>query len=189
MAREASRDRNCIGYKESIVNWGAIEALGDIVGTFAVVVSLVYLATQLRQVNKISKAEAEREWFQSWHEITRNLGARAEVATLVRKGLHDYESLSLDERAQFHSHVCGIFDHTDLLRRLHEKGFVSNDLYESHLLICLAFISSTGGKQWWDDVSATLPVAPWLEKARAKMSKQISPITDWVSFLGNADDV
>ncbi len=171
------------------MNWVAIEALGDIVGTFAVVVSLVYLARQLRQVNKISKAEAEREWFQSWHEINRNLGATAEVATLVRKGLHDYESLSLNERAQFYSLVCPIFDHTDLLRRLHEKGFVSDDLYESHLLICLAFISSTGGKQWWEDVAATLPVAPWLEKARAKMSNQIRPITDWVSFLGNADDV
>ena len=40
------------------MNWDAIGAIGNIIGAFAVVVSLIYLAIQIRTQNKQSKLSA-----------------------------------------------------------------------------------------------------------------------------------
>ena len=41
------------------MNWDAIGAVGEIVGAFAVVVSLIYLALQIRQTREHAKLETE----------------------------------------------------------------------------------------------------------------------------------
>ncbi len=41
---------------EGIMNWDAISAVGEIVGALAVVVSLIYLAAQIRQNTKVARA-------------------------------------------------------------------------------------------------------------------------------------
>lgn len=42
------------------MNWDAIGAIGEIAGALAVVASLIYLATQLRQNNKLIDLESEK---------------------------------------------------------------------------------------------------------------------------------
>ena len=42
------------------MNWDAIGAIGEIVGATAVVVSLIYLARQMRMSNKLARSEAFR---------------------------------------------------------------------------------------------------------------------------------
>ena len=42
------------------MNWEAIAAIGEVVGATAVVVSLVYLATQVLVSNRLARAEAWR---------------------------------------------------------------------------------------------------------------------------------
>lgn len=43
------------------MNWDAIGAIEEIIGALAVVISLVYLATQIRQNNKLAQAHTRHE--------------------------------------------------------------------------------------------------------------------------------
>jgi hypothetical protein len=71
------------------VNWEAISAIGQIVGAFAVVISLIYLAREIR-----SNARAAR--VASMDTIVRWLGQLAvhpHLRELYYRGIHDLDSL------------------------------------------------------------------------------------------------
>ena len=51
------------------MNWEAIGAIGEFMGGVVVVVSLVYLAAQIRQSNRHAEASAELSWIQGLNEI------------------------------------------------------------------------------------------------------------------------
>lgn len=75
------------------MNWEAIGAVGEIIGATAVVVSLVYLAGQIRTQNRQNRTAA-------MHEIS--MGFRDAIATfanignaeIITKANNDFESLS-----------------------------------------------------------------------------------------------
>jgi hypothetical protein len=89
------------------MNWDALGALGDLIGGFAVVASLIYLAVQVRhsarQTNentralRITSRQAVQEAFARW----RALLSDARLAELYLRGSQDYSALSRDERFQF----------------------------------------------------------------------------------------
>jgi hypothetical protein len=71
------------------VNWEAISAIGQIVGAFAVVISLIYLAREIR-----SNARAAR--YASMETLIWWLGQLAEhphLRELYYRGVHDFDSL------------------------------------------------------------------------------------------------
>lgn len=104
------------------MNWEAIGAMGEVVGVIAVIVTLLFLSNQIRQSNKLGRAEAERDWFSTWHGLVREAMDSEESVELFRRGLCEYSSMTPNQRAVFSTRVLAMFDHVDVLRRLHEKG-------------------------------------------------------------------
>ena len=73
------------------VNWEAISAIGQIVGAIAVVVSLIYLAREIR-----SNARSAR--IASLHDVNRWLGELVEhphLGELYYRGIQDFRSLKV----------------------------------------------------------------------------------------------
>ena len=71
------------------MNWEAISAIGQIVGAIAVVISLIYLAREIR-----SNARSAR--IASLHDVNRWLGELVEhphLAELYYRGIQDFRSL------------------------------------------------------------------------------------------------
>jgi|TARA_B110000438_G_C15708385_1_gene604198 hypothetical protein len=89
------------------MNWDAIGAIGEIIGAFAVVISLIYLATQIRNQNREAKISSVHEITEAFRlAITSFQDAqRAEVYT---RALNNYEGLSDAEKLQFISMVQGV---------------------------------------------------------------------------------
>ena len=100
------------------MNWDAIGAVGETVGAFAVVVSLIYLAIQIRSQNSQAKLSA-------LHEMSRELrGAAAKFAAgnnaeIFVRANEDYDSLTDAESVQLIVLV------TNLLRAW-ENAFLEN---------------------------------------------------------------
>jgi hypothetical protein len=79
------------------VNWEAISAVGQIVGALAVVISLIYLAREIR-----SNARSAR--IASLHDVNRWLGELVEhphLAELYYRGIRDFKSLKSADRVRF----------------------------------------------------------------------------------------
>jgi hypothetical protein len=83
------------------MNLNDLANLGQIIGALAVVISLFYVASQIRQnTNAVRSATAQtvHEHFAKWYHL---VAADDELAQIVAKGLRDYGSLSEKERVRF----------------------------------------------------------------------------------------
>ena len=98
------------------MNWEAISAIGQIVGAIAVVVSLIYLATEIRS-NARSARHLSLESVNRW---AGQLIAHPHLAELWTRGLNDFESLESGDRLRF-SYL------------LHQLFYIFGELYNQKL--------------------------------------------------------
>jgi hypothetical protein len=91
------------------MNWPAISAVSGIVSAIAVVVTLIYLAIQIRDSAKASRSEAVTDatgGIQAWYL---QLGSNPETAELFLKGVSKPAALSREGQFQFLMLVHSIF--------------------------------------------------------------------------------
>ena len=75
------------------MNWEAIGAIGEIAGALGVIVSLAYLASQIRTQNRESRLAAATEWTNQWNHFTGSLAENQGLAEIWLRGLRDHSSL------------------------------------------------------------------------------------------------
>jgi hypothetical protein len=85
------------------MNWEAIGAIGEILGALSVLITLVYLATQVNEAKRSTRAQIENAVLTSWSEKVAVVGQSKEKANLFLRGLNDYELLEPEERLIFHT--------------------------------------------------------------------------------------
>ena len=89
------------------MNWEAIIAIVEVVGLLAVVVSLIYVAVQVRQNSQLLERTIQTVRTQTYQYLVedfnfyRQLFMDREVTELYIRGLSDFRSLTPAERVQF----------------------------------------------------------------------------------------
>jgi hypothetical protein len=123
--------------------------LGDFFGGIAVIVTLVYLAFQIRQNTKLVQQSAE-QMFRSDSTAVVALAARSpENAEVYNKGLNDPESLSPNERAHFYLLMAANFYHFQQGYAAHREGALSEGVWNSQLQALQLYASRPGMRVWW----------------------------------------
>ena len=89
------------------MNWDAAGAIGEIVGAIAVVISLVYLALQIRNQNRETKAATVQQVLQTNANTISQL-QDPELAQIWITGLNDLDNLSDVERLRFVIYITTI---------------------------------------------------------------------------------
>lgn len=84
-----------------LMNWEAITALSQLVGSIAVVVSVLYLAIQLRSSTRVARVAAQDAAASALRDFTKPLMENAELGRLWRAGLENLDGLSPDDQARF----------------------------------------------------------------------------------------
>ena len=83
------------------MDWGAVGAIGEVLGAIGVIVSLLYVATQVRRNTRSIRASAYQALCDASARFTVTLGSDPQVAATFHKGLAGVEELSPNEAAQF----------------------------------------------------------------------------------------
>jgi hypothetical protein len=83
------------------MNWDAISAIAETVGTIAVLATLVYLTVQIKTANNQREIEALRHNWDGLNRICELLGESPERASIILRGRESLENLSDEERMVF----------------------------------------------------------------------------------------
>src|SRR5262245_51786326 len=83
------------------MNWDAISAVAELVGSLAVIATVGYMAVQIRQNSKLVASSVEESIRDGLNETTRILASDRETARVFWAGLADRASLAEEERFQF----------------------------------------------------------------------------------------
>ncbi len=126
-------------------------SIGEFLGGLAVLVSLVYLALQIRQNTTSVRAAASASVAESLSRVTEILSVEPELGRIWTQGLADYDSLDSDARARF----TNIF--LTYMRRLENafyqqsRGFLDPDHWQTTERRTTSIMSRPGATRWWSE--------------------------------------
>ena len=83
------------------MNWDALSAVSQLVGSLAVVLSVLYLAVQVHQSTRVAKVAMQDAAAAAMRDVTKPLMENAELERIWRVGLEDISALSIEESARF----------------------------------------------------------------------------------------
>jgi len=83
------------------VNWDAISAIAEGIGTIAIVVTLVYMATQMRMANKQRELETQQHINDRFDHVCESFSHSTERASIINRGRRSLSSLNDDDRLVF----------------------------------------------------------------------------------------
>src|SRR5204862_6573242 len=75
------------------VNWEAISAIGQLVGALAVVISLLYLAREVRRSAHATRVASMHSLSDKFNRWSQQLAEQPQLSELYYRGIHDSESL------------------------------------------------------------------------------------------------
>jgi hypothetical protein len=90
------------------MNWDAISAVGEIIGATAVVISLVYLAMQIRSQNKQSRIAAKHHMARELREVTA-VFATEDMTDIFVRANKSYEDITDAESVRFILLITNMF--------------------------------------------------------------------------------
>ena len=111
-----------MAFGEARLNWEIIGATGEWAGALAVVVTLFYLARQIRQNTKATKTGASYAVNESLSRLVGALRADGELADIWLRGCQDIELLNDVEHVRFTSHVLDMLNLAEYAYQLEKQG-------------------------------------------------------------------
>jgi hypothetical protein len=75
--------------------------IGELTAAIGVILSLVYLAAQIRQNTRSVRAASYQSWFDSYGALSNFILASPELHALIHRGTFDPEKLTPEERRRF----------------------------------------------------------------------------------------
>ena len=91
------------------VNWEAISAIGQVVGAIAVVVSLIYLANEVRRNTRETRDASMRWVSDNYTQWVRQVSGHPDLSELYYRGIQDFRSLKSGDLVRFSALMNQVF--------------------------------------------------------------------------------
>jgi hypothetical protein len=134
----------------TIVNWDVMGSIGEVAGAIGVIVSLVYLAIQIRQNSAWLKSTVIESAGTRTRDLTASVYADAELSRIVSIGFtRDAETLTLEQRQRFGLVMNSGMRGQEINFVHYKSGLLDEDSYEGLLQNMTVWTNSPLFTEWW----------------------------------------
>ena len=138
------------------MNWEAISTVAEIVGATAVVISLIYLAAQIRQNNRRVEEQTRALRLQAYDAagadfsaLRLQIGGSTQLSSLWRRSKGSYVSLAPDEKAQANELLHELmWAYQNIISRM-EGGTTDEVLWKLADKNVGYWMGNRGFREWW----------------------------------------
>ncbi len=136
-------------------------ALAELVAAIAVVISLIYLAFQVRQGNRVNSANARHAISQFALDFSM---FKAEHADRLAKVLEEKELSSGDLQFRWWNHMM-VFLHAETYYHHYELKLMPAKHWSGYVRYVRGYLESPGVRDFWDDVGPAFSVdfSNWID--------------------------
>ena len=131
------------------MNWEAIAAIGEVGGAIAVVVTLVYLARQIRQSTEATRVaayhQAQEQLWSVGASIATDPGLSEILARAFTAGL---DGLEIPDRLRLEWAMGSIYYGHESLLALYERGLIDPELWQNLVDNNLGLLGSPLGREY-----------------------------------------
>ena len=123
--------------------------LAEILGTATVVVSLIYLAVQVRQGNAQGQAQARYAFVQATSDINMTIAQDKQLASVWRRGMENPDALDPDEAIQLWMLMGQYCNAWLVMQQLHHVGQLPENQWHVVRTDIAGILCSPGGRAFW----------------------------------------
>jgi hypothetical protein len=131
------------------MNWEAISAVGQIVGAIGVIISVIYLAQQIRSNARQTRLASMRSMSDAFNQWLQSLAENSEFGDLYYRGMQDFASIQGADLPRF----SALMDH---LFRIYEdmyyqklEGHLDPRVWRGFEAPMRDIIAYPGAQAWW----------------------------------------
>lgn len=171
------------------MNWEAIGAVSESLGTLAVLVTLIYLAIQIRQNTSQQKREELVSIQHGQNAVVAQLQDPRVFGAYVRTAEDRYPSI--EDRGTSFSWVVQYLNHFQIVYQFHQNGSLDEEQYQLWAGIAAAVVAPKGIRRWWDEENGRLgfhsEVRELIDSRLNDFENPVIPLTEmWSQFSGEA---
>ena len=126
-------------------------SLGELIAAIATVVTLAYLALQIRRNTIVTKGEADRASRSDTQAMVRLLAGSSDVADLYVRGMADPQSLTPQELMRFRFVLSGFIAPLSQAYKDWRLGISSERELHERIAQTRAVFQSPGGRLYWQE--------------------------------------
>jgi hypothetical protein len=151
------------------MNWDAVGAVAELLGAVGVILSLVYLAAQIKQNTRASRASTIQQWAVTSSVEKQSVIGDAEFAKILVEGGSESAKLDAVEQVQFRLYWIQVFNTFEFLFLQREFDTIDQVFFESKLPAYKAILALPGVRTFWEE-NADLNFDP---RFRAFVEKEV----------------
>ena len=133
------------------MNWDAIGAIAEIIGAIAVVLSLVYVAVQIRSGTTALRTTLRDSAFNYMNEWNYALNSDPELPWIFKRGLRDPSDLNEKEATQFHHMLYSFLKVFENVYLHYLDGTIAREAWDNNKEILLLYCTQNGARQYWEE--------------------------------------
>jgi len=131
------------------MNWDALGAIGEIVGSIAVVVTVAYLAIQVRHSSRASRSATINQSRAAVTDVLTGISSDSAAADIYFRGANEPESLNASERVRFELIVFQMLRVTETMFMEYREGLLGQELWDAQWYGTRLMLETTGGRLFW----------------------------------------
>jgi hypothetical protein len=127
----------------------ALGNIGDFLGGIGVVITLLYLAAQIRQNTRSSRTESYQAAVAAVSEFTREVGLSPDGSRILQAGLLDFEALPPEERMRFNLIMTSVVRNLENIHFQFSHGAIDESAWQGWANRTHSFLAPSGARAWW----------------------------------------
>ena len=131
------------------MNWDAISAISESVGSFAVVLSVLYLAVQVHQSTRVARLATQDAATTALRDVTKPFMENAELERIWRIGLEEIGTLSVEERARFFHAAYQFLKAFETIHFHYAYGLMDRQLWDGWQGLLRHYVAAPGIAHYW----------------------------------------
>ncbi len=148
--------------------------IGEFIGSIVVMVTLIYLAVQVRQNTSQQRREETVSIQHGQNAVVSQLQDPAMVRAYVRTADGDIP-VTVADRSRAIIWVIQYLNHFQIVYDLHRNGRLDEERYQLWESFAISMVASKGIREWWDAESGKLAFMP---KVRALIDRKLGDTAD-----------
>ena len=131
------------------MNWDAISAISQAIGSVAVVLSVLYLAVQVHQSTRVAKLATQDSAAAALRDVTKPFMENAELARIWRVGLEDLSALSTEDRTRFFHATYQFLKAFETIHFHYVYGLMDRQLWDGWHGLLRHYVAAPGIAEYW----------------------------------------
>ena len=155
-------------------------ALGEFVGSVAVLVTLIYLTYQFRQNSIIARTAGQNELLRGYGDWVQLTTTHPDLANVLRRTLADWESATPEEQERASGWMLSAGLLAEQALYLWREKLIYENSYNRAIGLAVSIASTPGGCKWWSHARLALggDIADLLDDELAQLPADALSWTD-----------